>query len=391
MTLEPVPSTINVPLVMQIGKWRRQITIPSIQTCKDNPLTDKSQTRLPRNSSEGHLPKIAVTVGGSDALECFLREIGIADGEFTTDAGSGRVNLYSGGDPADTTNMSGQGAVSFDAAHGGAKFPAATTLWSNVNKMLGYDIVVHSCEGGQYADVKAPYINNVKRYADSGGRLFNSHLHYYWLRMGPAPWPTTANYNKPLKDLPTPVTATIDTTFAKGAAFGQWLLNTGATITAGQIQLYDSQHSVTTTTPPTSQRWLYIPAAPAPASPSYDISTQYLTIPTPVEAAADAQCGRVVFTDIHVKEAPPPAGGSKDSSEAKNPFPTGCKVTSLSGQAKALEFLFFDLSSCIEPPTAMPQPPIVPPPGTTMGPPGPTAKPPAVPPPPPPPPPPDPG
>ena len=33
MTLEPVPSTTNVPLVMQIGKWRRQITIPSLQTC----------------------------------------------------------------------------------------------------------------------------------------------------------------------------------------------------------------------------------------------------------------------------------------------------------------------------------------------------------------------
>ena len=45
-------------------------------------------------------------------------------------------------------------------------------------------------------------------------------------------------------------------------------------------------------------------------------------------------------------------------------------------QAKALEFLFFDLSSCVEPPTAMPQPPIVPPPGTPTQPP-PTVGPPA--------------
>ena len=83
---------------MQVGKWRRQITIPSSQTCKDNPLTDKNQTRLPRTSAEGHIPRIAVTTGGSDALECLLRRIGIADTEFTTDAGAGRVHLYAGGD-----------------------------------------------------------------------------------------------------------------------------------------------------------------------------------------------------------------------------------------------------------------------------------------------------
>jgi hypothetical protein len=97
-----------------------------------------------------------------------------------------------------------------------------------------------------------------------------------------------------------------------------------------------------------------------------------------------------VLTDIHVKEGPP-TSGSKDDSDPTKPFPSACKVTGLSGQAKALEFLFFDLSSCIEPPGTMPQPPIVPPPGTTTGPPPPNSTPPAVPPPPPPPPPPNPG
>ena len=98
MTLEPVPSTTNVPLVMQIGKWRRQITIPTLQTCKDNPLTDKNQTRLPRTSAEGHIPRIAVTTGGADALECLApphrhRRLRV----HAPTAGAGRVHLYAGG------------------------------------------------------------------------------------------------------------------------------------------------------------------------------------------------------------------------------------------------------------------------------------------------------
>src|SRR5262249_45944640 len=152
-------------------------TIPTVNPCVANNITDINLTRLPRNSTEGHIPKIAVTTGGSDALECFLREIGISDSEFTTDAGAGRVNLYTGGDPA---SGGGAGANKFTPALGGATFPFATALWGDVNKMLGYDILVMSCEGGQYAPVKQPFIANIKRYADAGGRLFNDHLHFYW-------------------------------------------------------------------------------------------------------------------------------------------------------------------------------------------------------------------
>jgi len=392
--LENVPVVANLPIVIQVGKWRREITIPTVTACVDNPITNADLTRLPRSKAEGHIPKMALTTGGSDALECLLRKIGVADSEFTTDTGSGRVNLYIGGRPDASSSL---GTDRFTTTlNGGAAFPQATTLWGNTNKMLGYDIMLLSCEGSQYADVKMPFYGNVKRYGDSGGRIFASHLHFNWLWKGPAPWPMTANYtggSKEANDPPNPSTATVDTSFPKGVALADWLTAVGATPTRGQIDLYDSAHSVAETVAPT-QRWIYLPVNPNDSVTPHRTSTQYMTFNTPVEAATDAQCGRVVHTDIHVKAAPAATGEKKDKSDpgttadGGTPFPTGCTAVTLSPQEKALEFLFFDLSACVQPDTDKPQPPPVPPPGTPSVPPSVTAVPPPLPPPPPPPPPP---
>src|SRR6185312_9897996 len=130
-TMDNPPVGQNIPMVIQVGKWRREVIIPNVTRCTDNVITDVNLERLPANQSEGHLPLIALTTGHSDALECLLRKIGISDSEFTPDSGTGRVHLYYGG--GDLSNPSGSGAGASSLVSG-AKLAGASALWGSRSK-----------------------------------------------------------------------------------------------------------------------------------------------------------------------------------------------------------------------------------------------------------------
>jgi hypothetical protein len=344
--LDDTPAGDSVPLVVQVGKWRRQTTIPSVIACQDNPLTDANLTRLPRNQTEGHLPHIAVSTGHSDALECLLRKIGIDDSEFTTDSGNGRVHMYVGCVASDGVSY---GANKFAANLGGASFPSATTLFASAAKLAAYDVVVLSCEGHKCTDIQTDANGaNLKAFADQGGRVFLDQLHFNWLNhTNLRPWQDAVDINGVGTDLADPFTVDVDTSFPKGAALSQWLVAVGASTTAGQLPIHGGQFSINKTIPPYSQQWIYTSdMITIDGTETHAPAVEYLTINTPVEDAvsdAGAQCGRMVYTDLHVS-----AGPTSDSSHDDTPFPGGCKTTGLSPQEKALEFMLFDLSSCVQ-------------------------------------------
>jgi len=142
----------------------------------------------------------------------------------------------------------------------------------------------------------------------------------------------------------TPLPTQIDQSFPKGKAFAEWLLAVKASNTLGNLDIVQAQNSCTGVTDGLAQRWIYSD------TPTGNF---YVTINTPVpkEGMQLDACGRVVFTDLHV------SGAVMDFSHEDTPFPGGCVSTEISPQEKALEFMLFDLSSCVQKETVAPEPP----------------------------------
>jgi hypothetical protein len=327
--LANVPVGTNIPLVIQLGRWRRQITV-NTTACMDTALTPE-QTRLPRNKSEGDIPHMALVSGNVDGLECVLRKIGIDDSEFTDPSGAGRIHIYNGNGAKISKNT-----------------PAATTLTGSPSTLSNYDLVLLPCYGvappSSPNNPAAANKQNLINYSNAGGRLFVTHYSYSWL-YDIAPFSGTAKWNVKQSNPGDPLTGTIDTSFPKGQAFAQWLVNVKAgTLVSGQtqIQIHVPRHDLDGVVAP-SQQWI---------TSSNPASVQHYTFNTPVGTPAANQCGRVLFSDFHVA----------DSSTSGKTFPNECgKDAPLDAQEKVLEFMLFDIANCIQQDTATPPPPSAPP------------------------------
>ena len=143
-TLANVPVGTNFPLVIQIGRWRRQVTVSSISgACGAGTptavLPAGETSRLPSKKSEGDIPKMAISMSAGDHLECLLRKIGIEDSEFTAPSGTGRVHLYS---------YNGMTFAGADCPAGASKTNAtcANYLWSHPTQLDKYNAIIAPCD-----------------------------------------------------------------------------------------------------------------------------------------------------------------------------------------------------------------------------------------------------
>ena len=364
-TLGDLPATTNVPVVIQVGKWRRQLVLPNVAACQDvaMPSVDttlpKSRNDMTPNTavdSNGKpkvdLPYVAVTTGKYDALECLVYKLGIDPTEITSDTGGGHVQLF-----ANAGAGAGEGAKQFSPTWAGganATFGDAQTLWGSQANLNKFDVVMFSCEGGQYAASKPQSaMQAVHDYANAGGRVFMSHWHNIWIGgEGGAPshglpdWESVGTFDYNAAEFQDLTVASIDeTSNPKGASFATWLDNVNASTVHDQVPIDGARYTLASNDPTKSERWAFIdPTLPVTGG---HVSVQDMQFTTPIDQPVEMRCGKVVFSDMHV------ASGS--TSSAAVAYPGGCAVDGngqlqpLSPQEKALAFIFFDIAACVGP------------------------------------------
>lgn len=333
------PAGPDIPLVITIGKWRRQMQLPMVRACETTML-DPANTRLPKsrtdltqNTRSVDMPKIAISTGNADALECLVRKIGVADTEFGTLGGMEAIHLYATGGQGSGVRMSSTGS-----------FAMSQALWSTTAQLSQYDVVMLSCEGGTNAGNKPQSARDaMKTYVDTGGRLFASHYHNIWIggdpatgALGPVAWRNIAMFSNQTGN-PVQPEATIDMSHAPGMAFAMWQQSvTGGTLGRIPVETATARTSIQQFDQSMALQWSTM------QFPGGLVPPQNFSFATPVEMPAAQRCGRVTFSDTHVS--------ASSTSQPTQNFPGGCAQgaqSALTPQELALVYLLFQTQTCV--------------------------------------------
>jgi hypothetical protein len=363
-TLTGIPDGDNIPVVISTGKWRRQIKIPKVASCSTQaiPVADttfpKSHDDMTPNTTSVDMPRIAISTGSADSLECLVRRLGIADKEITTDKEPGKVHLF-----ADLDSGGGVGTTAFEAtfAGGNRALSNSKTLWGTTATDPGtlgnYDIVILSCEGAQHVETKTQAaMDRLKAYADLGGRVFLSHWHNIWVEGSttgagsngskPAVWPALAQWSNADTTIGDNTNDTIDEQHnPKGSSFATWMQNVNVTMPptprdAIPLKNGTGKSTAISVNNNNVEQWVFW------QKDATTRLTQNFQFSTPNEKPLEDRCGKVVFSDMHVSGGP--AATDPNDNKTIFPYPKSCGMaTDLSAQEKALAFMFFDISSCV--------------------------------------------
>jgi hypothetical protein len=308
-TLTNVPTTsiapgAPIPLVVQLGKWRRVVMLTAVPACQTTQVPAAS-SRLPRNQNDGYgnhadMPQVAFVSGSQDPFECMLLKAGVDPNEFGSSMlnSDRRFHYYNSPDSA---------GKSIDPSFGSVV--TGEKLWNNTNPawpLSAYDVVILACEGGEHnvSDRSTTGYANLVSYADAGGRVFMTHFSYVWMKYN-APWkgiPAAWNAGTSSIDTQDPLDSTIVTAgFPKGQSFLTWLGNVNALDTSlpppapRTLDIHSGRQDTTLPLAMGVQPWLN-------ATDTTKNGTNYspaFTFETPLNMPA-AECGRAVFTDFHV-------------------------------------------------------------------------------------------
>lgn len=310
--LDDVPAGAKVPLVIQTGKWRRQLEL-DVADCEDNAVAD-DDARLPSKRSEGNLPHIALVSGGEDTLPCLLRKLGIDESEFGTSFSDARVRLFQG--------KGGPTQLGDDAQ---AVLSPAAALWTKPAPLSNFDLVLLGSETDQnVGDKTAEALSAIHDYVATGGRLLVQHFQNYFLSAGSADVASVATFSQQA-NLASPIQIKVDQGSERGQQLAASLHALDPQGTLGELTLKSGRNSVQAVKAP-ALRLLYGEAPASVQAYSLDLAAE----------AGQGACGRLIETELLTG-----AGDSADS------FPGGCTSSGLTAQERALAYLIFDLGACL--------------------------------------------
>jgi hypothetical protein len=352
-----VPTGNDIPLVVQVGKWRRTVFIPQVADCVDNPVPAES-SRLPRNQTEGDMPQMALLTGGCDNLACFLRGVGVDAVEFSAPHAGGRVDVYQG------LGAAGTGAPLSGGVAGDCTTDACP-LWSTTQSLEPYDDVFLGCECSANQQTKpAASVLALHDWLSEGGSVFATHSQATWFKNGPADFQAVATWTDgPASGAAGPFEVAL--TSPRGMAFQQWLTNVGAADAQGMVSLNpaDVSTSVTTVGPMTTA-WIDDTSTAPEGGSALAGDVKALSFSTPVAdggAGLPLPCGRAYFTDIHAGGGQALEDPGADAPGTPAAVPGACDGGPMTPEEMALEFLLFDKSDvCLADTEAPPLLPLCP-------------------------------
>ena len=327
-----VPVGADIPIVIQVGKWRRQLVVPNVAACAETALDDREATRLPRNRGEGDMPRIAVTTGSCDNLVCLIAKLGIDPDEWGVEGDEKAVTFYRGKptsfDPHKDDRFTGALAGMTDAS----------TLWGDFDALSRYDVAIFSCECEEALENKgAPAYDAVTRYLAAGGRVFGTDYQYVWYQHSTDPnWvsattvPGAAPNGEPTGD----TTIRLDTGFPKGKALADWLSVIAPENVYGEVVSTQVFDNFSATRPGVTQVWGSSGTLDDPTL----VHPRFVTVNMPAGAPLTEQCGKAAHLDAHIAALSP--------AEFVR-FPESCGPELANGE-QVLAFFFFDLAACIQ-------------------------------------------
>ena len=339
---------------------------------------------------------MALSTGQVDALECVLRKMGVEDSQFSNgeDTGGGRIRFYRQTNPGTLGRGATTGQPGASCTNGGGSCvgntPSYTTLVASQASVNRYDALLFPCDGAAHDEstqAKTLILDsptNTAAYVNNGGRAIFTHFSYAWLYdQQPSivlPWPSTTDTNAVNTQWDTAY-GEIDTSFARGATFEQWLalpsVNalTSVTpfpyVTLTEVRrdlgnpttwpyypannlLYAQRwvfHSTYMTPPDNSGTTTPTSTTGGPATTAPD-SIQHITFDTPYgDPATTTQCGRVLYSSFHVtsaglSKAACVQGTGTSTNDTNCYFPAECGTT-MESQEKLLAYMLFDMTGTV--------------------------------------------